>query len=61
MIMTRPLIALATLLLSLALPVGIAHAGEAWPVDPGVEERPPDLPSVADRLPPGPAARRHLA
>src|SRR5258707_187696 len=52
MIMTRPLIALATLLLSLALPVGIAHAGEPWPVDPGVAERPPDLPSwlIASRL-----------
>ena len=52
MIMTRPLIVLATLLLSLALPVGIAHAGEPWPVDPGVAERPPDLPSwlIASRL-----------
>ena len=52
MIMTRPLIAFATLLLSLALPAGIAHAGEDWPVDPGVAERPPDLPSwlIASRL-----------
>jgi hypothetical protein len=45
MIMTRPLIPFATLLLALALPVGIAHAGEPWPADPVVAERPPDLPS----------------
>jgi hypothetical protein len=52
MIMTRPLIAFVTLLLSLALPIGIAHAGEDWPVDPGVAGRPPDLPSwlIASRL-----------
>src|SRR5260370_22340841 len=52
MVMTRPLIAFATLLLALALPVGIARAGEPWPVDPAVAERPPDLPSwlIASRL-----------
>ena len=45
-------IAFAILLLALALPVGLAHAGEEWPVDPGVAERPPDLPSwlIASRL-----------
>ena len=52
MIMTRSLIAFATFLLALALPVGIAHTGESWPVDPGIAERPPDLPSwlIASRL-----------
>src|SRR5260370_18066573 len=52
MIMAGPLIVLAPLPVSLALPVGIAHAGEPWPVDPGVAERPPDLPSwlIASRL-----------
>ena len=50
--MTRSTIAFAILLLALALPVGLAHAGEEWPVDPGVAERPPDLPSwlIASRL-----------
>jgi hypothetical protein len=52
MIMTRPLAALATLLLAVALPVGAAHAGELSPVDRGVADRPPDLPSwlIASRL-----------
>jgi hypothetical protein len=52
MIMTRPLTAIATLLLAMVLPVGAAHAGALWPVDPGVAERPPDLPSwlIASRL-----------
>ena len=50
--MTRPLAALATLLLAVVLPVGAAHAGELSPVDPGIAERPPDLPSwlIASRL-----------
>jgi hypothetical protein len=50
--MTRSTIAFAILLLGLALPMGLAHAGEEWPVDPGVAERPPDLPSwlIASRL-----------
>jgi len=50
--MTRSTIAFAILLLALALPMGLAHAGEEWPVDPGVAERPPDLPSwlIASRL-----------
>ncbi|HET8531577.1 MAG TPA: hypothetical protein VFO08_10540 [Methylomirabilota bacterium] len=52
MITTRPLSALATLLLAVVLPAGAAHAGELSPVDPGVAERPPDLPSwlIASRL-----------
>src|ERR1700730_5608010 len=50
--MTRPTITFAILLLALTLPMGLAHAGEEWPVDPGVAERPPDLPSwlIASRL-----------
>jgi len=50
--MTRSTIAFAILLLALALPMGLARAGEEWPVDPGVAERPPDLPSwlIASRL-----------
>ena len=50
--MTRPLAALATLLLAVVLPVGAAYAGDLSPVDPGVAERPPDLPSwlIASRL-----------
>jgi hypothetical protein len=52
MIMPRLLTAFATLLLALALPVGATHAGALWPVDSGVTERPPDLPSwlIASRL-----------
>src|SRR5512143_3793001 len=50
--MTRPLNILATLLLAVVLPVGAAHAGEPSAVDPGISERPPDLPSwlIASRL-----------
>jgi hypothetical protein len=50
--MTRSTIAFAILVLALALPMGLARAGEEWPVDPGVAERPPDLPFwlVASRL-----------
>ena len=50
--MTRPLAALAILLLAVVLPVGAVQAGELSPVDPGVAERPPDLPSwlIASRL-----------
>ncbi len=50
--MPRPLTALATFLLAVVLPVGAAHAGELSSVDPGVSERPPDLPSwlIASRL-----------
>ena len=52
MIMTRPLTAFVTLLLAVVLSVGAAYAGALWPVDPGVAERPPDLPSwlIASRL-----------
>jgi hypothetical protein len=52
MIVTRPLIALAGLLIGIALPAGIAHAGQVWPVDAAVDERPPDLPPwlIASRL-----------
>lgn len=50
--MPRPLSILATLLLAVVLPVGAAHAGEPSAVDPGISERPPDLPSwlIASRL-----------
>lgn len=49
---SRPLIALAVLLLALALPVGVARAADDSSVEPGVTERLPDLPSwlIASRL-----------
>lgn len=52
MIITRPLVALATWLIALALLVGAAHGESQWPADPGVEERPRDLPPwlLASRL-----------
>lgn len=52
MITTRPLIALAILLIGVALPVGVAHAGSQWPDEAVVDERPPDLPPwlIASRL-----------
>jgi hypothetical protein len=43
MIITRPLLALATCLIALALPAAAA-AESQWPEDPAVEERPRDLP-----------------
>lgn len=50
--MSRPLTAFAIFLLVLALPAGGAHGADDSPVDPGVTERLPDLPSwlVASRL-----------
>jgi hypothetical protein len=50
--MTRPITAFAVLLLAVVLPIRAAHAGEPSSVDPGVSERPPDLPSwlIASRL-----------
>src|SRR5262245_32668614 len=50
--MFRPLTAVSILLLMLALPIGAAHAADDSPVDGGVAERPPDLPSwlIASRL-----------
>ena len=52
MIFTRHFFALGIFFIGVALPVGIAHGGPQWPVDPGVEERPPDLPPwlIASRL-----------
>lgn len=49
---TRSLFSLGVLLLGIALPVGAARGGSSWPVDPGVEERPSDLPPwlMASRL-----------
>jgi hypothetical protein len=52
--MTTPrlLIAIGIALIAAALPVGAARAQSASPVDPGVNERPPDLPPwlIASRL-----------
>ena len=50
--MFRPPTAVLILLLMLALPIGAAHATDDSPVDGGVAERPPDLPSwlIASRL-----------
>src|SRR6185503_4830436 len=50
--MSRPLTAVTIMLLMLALPPGVAHATDDSPVDQGVAERPPDLPSwlIASRL-----------
>src|SRR5690349_24976599 len=50
--MSRPLTAVTIMLLMLALPLGGAHATDDSPVDQGVAERPPDLPSwlIASRL-----------
>jgi hypothetical protein len=52
MIIIRRLVTLGIALIGVALPVGIAWGGPQWPVDPGVEERPPDLPPwlIASRL-----------
>lgn len=52
MITTRRLTTFATLFLAMALPLGAAHAGALWPIDPAVTERPADLPSwlIASRL-----------
>jgi len=52
MLITRRLITLGIALIGIALPVGIAQGGPQWPVDPAVEERPPDLPPwlIASRL-----------
>ncbi len=52
MLITRHLIILAIALIGIALPLGTAQAGSQWPVDPAVEERPPDLPPwlIASRL-----------
>ena len=52
MIITRRLITLGIALIAIALPVGVAQGGAQWPVDPAVEERPPDLPPwlIASRL-----------
>jgi len=50
--MSRPLTAVTMMLLMLALPLGVAHGTDDSPVDQGVAERPPDLPSwlIASRL-----------
>jgi len=50
--MSRPLTAVTIMLVMLALPPGVAHATDDSPVDQGVAERPPDLPSwlIASRL-----------
>jgi hypothetical protein len=50
--MSRPLTVFAILLLVLALPLGVARGADDSPVDPGVTERLPDLPSwlIASRL-----------
>ena len=40
----RPLVALSFALIVVASLAGVAHGGSPWPVDPSVEERPPDLP-----------------
>jgi len=50
--MSRPLTAVTIMLLMLALPLGVAHGTDDSPVDQGVAERPPDLPSwlIASRL-----------
>ena len=50
--MFRPLTVVAILLLLLAPMLGVAHAADDSPVDSGVAERPPDLPSwlIASRL-----------
>jgi hypothetical protein len=55
MIITHPLLALATCLIALALSAGAAHGESQWPADSGAEERPRDLPPwlLASRL--GPA------
>ncbi len=52
MINPRLLIAIGTILIAAALPVGVARAQTESPVDPGVDERPPDLPPwlIASRL-----------
>lgn len=52
MLIARPLIALGILLAGLALPAGAARGGSRWPVDPTVDDRPPDLPPwlIASRL-----------
>src|SRR5512147_2623667 len=52
MIITRPLVALAIVLIGVALPGGAARAGSPWPDEATVDERPPDLPPwlIAPRL-----------
>lgn len=52
MLITRHLIVLAIALIGVVLPLGAAQGGSQWPVDPAVEERPPDLPPwlIASRL-----------
>ncbi|MEX2222592.1 MAG: hypothetical protein WEG40_12415 [Candidatus Rokuibacteriota bacterium] len=52
MIITRPLLALLTGLIVIALPAGSAHGESVWPADAGGEERPRDLPPwlLASRL-----------
>ncbi|MGH7367195.1 MAG: hypothetical protein ACREKQ_09170 [Candidatus Rokuibacteriota bacterium] len=54
MIITRPLIALATCLIAVALPAGAPRAESQWPEQSSVEERPRDLPPwlLASRLGP---------
>jgi len=52
MFITRPLVALAILLIGTVLPLGVAHGGPLWPGDTTFDERPSDLPPwlLAPRL-----------